>query len=281
MQKFLYVFMFLFLLSTYTDAMGGKKKSKKKKSSSTTSSNSGTSNQSNSSNKYPSVKSSFQYQLSGSLKNYSANVVFLDLFETSSSQISSLKSQGKKVFCYFSAGTSESWREDYNRIPNSIKGNSLEDWPGERWLNTKDSATLNLAKSRLDKAVSKKCDGVDPDNVDAYDNDTGFSISKNDSKSFLQKLATEAHNRGLLIGLKNSAEIASSLSGTMDWVVAEECFKYGECGSYASFISKNKPVFIVEYSTSQKSAWCSSAKSQSMSLIFSNYDLNGSMSTCP
>ncbi len=275
------MFLFLFLYSTFTEAAGSRKKSKKKSNSSSSTSNSGTSSQTNSSNKYPSVKSSFQYQLSGSLKNYSVNVVFIDLFETSSSQITSLKNQGKKVFCYFSAGTSESWREDYNRIPNSIKGNSLEDWPGERWLNTKDSATLNLAKSRLDKAVSKKCDGVDPDNVDGYDNDTGFSISKNDSKSFLQKLANEAHNRGLLIGLKNSAEIASSLSGTMDWVVAEECFKYGECGSYASFISKNKPVFIVEYSTSKKSEWCSSAKSQSMSLIFSNYDLNGSMSTCP
>jgi len=221
----------------------------------------------------------FQYQLDGSIRNHNVDVVFVDVFDTSSSTISSLKKQGKVVVCYFSAGTAENWRSDYGRIPASAKGRSVDGWSGEKWMDIRRSDVVSLSRSRIDKARSKGCDGVDPDNVDVYDNSSGFSISSTDVKNYLRNLAAYSHSRGLLMGLKNSAEIASYMSAYTDFAVVEECFQWNECGSYSSFISRKKPVFIVEY-RSYSSSLCSNAKSRKMSLIFADEDLDGSISYC-
>lgn len=221
----------------------------------------------------------FQYQLDGKLKNYAVKWVFLDLFDTSSSQIKAFKKQGKKVICYFSAGTYENWRSDKGRFPSSVRGRSVDGWAGEQWLNVKSSSVLSVMKSRMDLAKSKGCTGVDPDNVDSFDNSTGFNISKNDSINYLKALAREAKARGLLIGLKNSAEIASSLSSTMNFAVVEECFEYNECSSYSTFVNKNKPVFLIEYRSGSRSL-CNKADKLKMNLAFFGLDLDGRMQVC-
>jgi hypothetical protein len=230
----------------------------------------------------PQVGEKFQYQLNGSIKNLSVNVVFLDLFDTSNSKIQELKNQGKKVICYFSAGTAERWRNDFSSIPSNIQGNAVEGWENERWLNLRDNQTVSLAKNRISLAQAKKCDGVDPDNVDGYDNNTGFNLSKNDVITFLNKIASDAHSKNLFIGMKNGVEIASTVSSFMDWVVSEECFANNECSGYKPFIQKSKAVFIVEY-TSKKSSQCSDAQRDHMSLIFNRngYELNGNIDFCP
>jgi hypothetical protein len=274
------------------DAMGSRKSRKNNRSSSQSSGNkpSGSGSQpapqsapspSNSSPKRaPAVLDKFQYQLSGSIKNLSVKTVVVDLFDTSTSKIESLKQQGKTVLCYFSAGTSENWRSDYKSIPSNIQGNKVDGWAGERWLDTRAPAALDLAKRRINLAAQKKCHGVDPDNVDGYGNNTGFSISKADSERFLKNMASHAHSKNLSIGLKNSAEIAGKLNTTLDFAVVEECFSYNECGSYSGFISKSKAVLIIEYG-SRKSSWCSNAKSRKMSLIFADLDLDGRSENCP
>lgn len=72
---------------------------------------------------------------------------------------------------YFSAGSYENWRSDERDFPSSVKGNNLDGWPGEKWLDISDWATLGpIMEARLDLAVTKGCDGVEPDNVDGYDN---------------------------------------------------------------------------------------------------------------
>lgn len=35
--------------------------------------------------------------------------------------------------------------------------------------------------ARLDRAQTLGCDGVDPDNVDAYNNDNGLNLTENDA----------------------------------------------------------------------------------------------------
>lgn len=221
----------------------------------------------------------FQYQLDGKLKNYRVSWVFLDLFDTSTSTINSFKKQGKKVICYFSAGTYENWRSDKGRFPSSVKGNSVDGWAGEQWVDVRSSTVLNIMKARLDLAKNKGCTGVDPDNVDGFDNSTGFGISKSHSINYLKNLAREAKARGLTIGLKNSAEIASSLSSTMNFAVVEECFEYNECNRYSSFAKSNKPVFLIEYSSASRSK-CNKADNMDMNLAFFDLDLDGSMKVC-
>lgn len=61
--------------------------------------------------------------------------------------------------------------------------------------------------ARTELAASKGYDGVDPDNVDGYDNDTGLSLAQADAIDYLNFLANAAHSRALFIGLNNAGEI--------------------------------------------------------------------------
>jgi hypothetical protein len=101
----------------------------------------------------------------GYVAPYDAQVWDLDLFNTDASTIQSLKSQGKTVMCYFSAGTSESGRNDLGGLSGSDYGAGLPDWPGENWLNLKSSRVWNVMQNRIAMAAEKGCDAIDPDNV--------------------------------------------------------------------------------------------------------------------
>ena len=95
---------------------------------------------------------------------------------------------------------------------------SKEDgWPGEWWLNTKSANVRKIMVARMDLAKSKGCDAVDPDNVDGFSNDTGFSLSNADSIGYLKFLAEAAHCRGLAIGLKNAGDKIPQIVGQMEF----------------------------------------------------------------
>jgi hypothetical protein len=93
----------------------------------------------------PTPGTTWQWQLTGTIdESYDVEMYDVDLFDVSASTVDSLQSQGKKVVCYFSAGSWEDWRPDAGDFPNSVKGNS-NGWPGEKWLDIRDIAvTLPL-----------------------------------------------------------------------------------------------------------------------------------------
>ncbi|KAF4624594.1 hypothetical protein G7Y89_g13573 [Cudoniella acicularis] len=185
--------------------------------------------------------------------NLPVDVYDIDLFTTPQSTIDQLHSNGKQVLCYFSAGTYEPNRPDSAELlaDSADLGNTLSGWPDERWLNIRSDKIVSIMKARIDTAVSKKCDGLDPDNVDGYSNDNagGFTpgLSQSDSVAFLQTLSTYAHSVGLGIGLKNAGDIVQDTSSFLDWVVNEQCVQYGECATFRPFINAGKPVFHIEY----------------------------------
>jgi hypothetical protein len=92
----------------------------------------------------------------------------VDLFDTSKEAIRNLKSIGKKVICYFSAGTSEDWREDYKLFKPTHQGAKLPLWPGEKWLDIREPEIFEIMKKRIRLAQSKGCDAVDPDNMGEF-----------------------------------------------------------------------------------------------------------------
>jgi hypothetical protein len=96
------------------------------------------------------------------------DVYDIDLFTNSQSTIDTLHRLGKKVICYFSAGSFEPGRPDSNDFKESDKGKVLDGWPGERWLNLNSDNVRKIMKKRIDMAANKKCDGIDPDNVDGF-----------------------------------------------------------------------------------------------------------------
>lgn len=92
----------------------------------------------------------------------------IDLFDTPTSTIAQLHKLGKKVICYFSAGSYENWRPDAKDFKNDDLGKNLDDWPGEKWIKLNSQNVRDIMKKRIDLAKEKGCDGVDPDNVDGY-----------------------------------------------------------------------------------------------------------------
>ncbi len=199
---------------------------------------------------HPEGESVWLYQLSEPVTGLrdGVEVYVLDLFDTPGETVRALRQSGARVVAYFSAGSWEDWRPDAHRYPASVLGSAYEGWPGERWVDIRDLDTLGpILQHRLDLAVSKGFDGVDPDNVDGYANDTGFPLTEQDQLCFCRWLAGEAHRRGLAIGLKNNPEQVAALAPAFDFAVSESCFAEGWCGLWQPFLSAGKPVVAIEY----------------------------------
>jgi len=105
----------------------------------------------------------------------------------------------------------------------------------------------NIMKNRLDLAAEKGCDGVEPDNVDGYANDSGFTLSASDQLDFNRLIALEAHARGLSVGLKNDLDQVNELVDDFDFAVNEQCFEFDECELLKPFIEQGKTVLNAEY----------------------------------
>jgi len=233
----------------------------------------------------PKPGTKFQWQLSDCDKlntSIKADVYDIDLFETPESKIKELKKSGKKVMCYFSGGTIESWREDAEDFLNKgVVLAEMEDWEDENWVNINSSKLKPLIQSRLDKAVEKGCDGVEIDNVDGYTFDENdFTYSQ--QLKFNKWLAEEAHKRKLSIGLKNDMDQIKDLLPYYDWALNEECYEYGECEKYKPFIQANKAVFGVSYITGSKkiAEACKIANNLKLDYQIKNLDLDSSKIDC-
>lgn len=229
----------------------------------------------------PSPGMSFQIQFSGDLDlDVEAAIFDLDAFDTESIVIQQLHQNGKHVICYINAGAIEDWRLDVNLYPPDLVGKAYQGWPGEYWLDIRDlDALAPLIEARLDLCKSKDFDGVEFDNVDGYQNDTGFEITAVDQLKFNRWLADAAHEHGLSVGLKNDPDQIIDLEPRFDFLVLESCFNQGWCEQAQSFIEAGKSVFVIEYSNIDK--YCSIAKENSITLLQKNLELNAWRSTCP
>ena len=207
----------------------------------------------------------------------------IDLFDNTASVVSALHARGGRVICYFSAGSGEDWRPDYASIPRTALGSALDGWPGERWLDVRNAGVRAVMAARMDRARALGCDGVDPDNVDGYSNANGVGLRAADQLDYNRWLATEAHARGLLIGLKNDVEQIGALVSSYDFAVNEQCFANDECDVVAGFTRAGKGVLNIEYgdiATLARSV-CSRAAAYRFYTILPGADrLNGTYTRC-
>ncbi|GAB2914597.1 hypothetical protein GCM10027093_61440 [Paraburkholderia jirisanensis] len=220
----------------------------------------------------PNRNDTWQWQLNGSINTaYAVQVYDIDLFDAPQATIDNLKAQGHRVVCYFSAGSAESWRPDYSQFASSDKGNNLAGWSGERWLDTRSANVRNIMQARLDLAVGKGCNGVEPDNVDGYTNNPGFPLNSSTQADFNLFIASAAHARGLAVALKNDLEQIDTLGASFDFAVNEQCHELDECDGYNAFLASGKAVFNAEYAAAyvqntsgSRDALCRSAKAAQM-----------------
>jgi hypothetical protein len=224
---------------------------------------------------------SWQIQYTGALDlSFDVQMYDLDLFETSQTVIDELHAAGRRVVCYFSAGSWEDWRPDAGQFPESVRGNELEGWPGERWLDIRQMDILGpIMAARLDLAAQKGCDGVDPDNVEGYANDSGFALTAQDQAAYNIWLAAQAHSRGLAVGLKNDLAQIADLINYFDWQLNEQCFQYNECDLLLPFIQAGKPVFGIEYQ-GDPASFCPQANSMNFDTLVKNLDLDAWRLAC-
>jgi len=195
----------------------------------------------------PRLGTTWQWQLSGKLNtHYDVNLYDIDLFTTSKEAIEAMHRDGRRVICYFSAGSYESWRPDAGVFPAGVRGKKMDGWD-ELWLDIRQASLRPIMQARLDLARDKGCDGVEPDNVDGYANETGFPLTADDQLAYNRFLATEAHARGLAIGLKNDLDQIPQLVSTFDFAVNEQCHKFEECDKLSPFVAADKAVLNAEY----------------------------------
>ena len=196
----------------------------------------------------PPTNTSWQWQLNATVNtSYSVDIYDIDLFDSSKNLIEQLQADGKKVICYFCAGSWESYRSDADSFPDEVLGSVLDGWEDEKWLDIRNEKLIAIMKKRLDLAVEKGCDGVEPDNMDAYQNSSGFNLTAKDQLAYNKFIANEAHERNLSVALKNDLNQIVELEPYYDFSVNEQCHQYEECSYLQPFIDANKPVLTAEY----------------------------------
>jgi hypothetical protein len=201
----------------------------------------------------PPANTSWQIQLQGKIKTtFNVRLYDLDLFDTPQATINTLHAAGRRVSCYFSAGSYENWRFDASSFPAAVKG-SGNGWPGEQWLDIRRlDLLLPIMHARLDLCKAKGFDSVDPDNMDGYTNTTGFPLTTADQLAYNASIANAAHARGLTVALKNDLDQTAPLVPYFDWALNEQCFQYKECGLLDPFRNAGKAVMNIEYTLGVK-----------------------------
>ncbi len=223
----------------------------------------------------PAPGTSWQWQLSGEIDTtVDVQMYDIDLVEVPTTTIDALHDAGRTVICYFSAGSWEAFREDANLFPDEVLGLVMDGWPDERWLDIRRIDLLSpIMLARLDMAVDKGCDGVEPDNVDGYVNDTGFPLTGADQLAYNRWLAQAAHERNLSIGLKNDLDQIPDLVDSFDWALNEQCVEYDECERLTPFVQAGKAVFGVEYE-GDPAIFCPTVNALNFDWLYKKWDLD-------
>jgi len=226
----------------------------------------------------PAPQTTWQWQLTGTIdQSFNVQMYDIDLFDATPAIISSLHTKGRVVICYFSTQF-ENWRPDASSFTSSVKGNALDGWEGENYVDIRSASLRSVMTARLDLAVSKGCDGVEPDNVDGYTAKSGFPLTAADQISFNSFLAAQAHARGLSIGLKNDLDQVTALVPYFDWALNEQCNEYGECSMLNPFVNAGKAVFVTEY-TGSAGTICPKMATSKFSTLIKGLDLTASIKT--
>lgn len=232
---------------------------------------------------YPAPKTSWQWQLSGTLDtSFDVKAYDIDLFTTTEAQIGSLHAAKRKVICYFDTAY-EPGRPDSTKLA-PYKGNPVKGWPGQFWLDIRKPEVVAVMKDRIALAQTKKCDAVEADDVDSRTNDPGFPITAGDQQGFIKTLAAEAHAKGLGYALKNDLDEITALLPYVDFAVNEECFAFSECDQLKPFIAAGKAVLQVEYTAGDLAAKgatvCPKANALDFDTLIKHLDLDAPRYSC-
>jgi hypothetical protein len=236
----------------------------------------------------PAPGTTYQIQYDGNYdSSVPADVYDIDMFDAPQSFIDKLHSMGRKVVCYISVGTWENWRPDAGEFPKSVIGKPDGGWKGERWLDVTQLSILQpIMTARLQKCKAKHFDAVDPDNMDGFENDTGFGkkITYAKQLAYNSWVAQEAHSLGLTADEKGDNDQVQDMAKVFDFAVTEECWKQGWCKEFSVYTARNALVIDVEYNVAPAtftSKTCANVAKYNENAMLKHLNLNAWIVNCP
>jgi hypothetical protein len=191
----------------------------------------------------------WQWELQGKFELTPGVSVFeIDGFEYPARDVKAIHGQGAKAICYLDVGSWEEYRPDASKFPKSSLGAVYEGYPEERWLDIAHYKKFApIMEKRIAMCARKGFDAVEPDNINGWENKTGFPLTRAEQLTYNRWIARTVHKAGMAVALKNDSRQVKQLVGAFDFAVVEECFQYEECDLFKPFVEAGKAVFETEY----------------------------------
>ncbi|MEM7319249.1 MAG: endo alpha-1,4 polygalactosaminidase [Pseudomonadota bacterium] len=210
-------------------------------------------------------------------------VLALDGEEHEAETIRALNARGIKTVCYISVGTYEDFRDDADRFPEEILGKQLGNWPDERYLDVRQlQVVLPIMLDRIDACKALGYAAIEPDNMDGFENDSGFDLTEADLIKYVTLIAEYTHTVGMEIAQKNAPTLIPELVGVMDFMLVEDCFRYDFCWDVKPYVEAGKDVLAVEYTNSNLD-WdqaCEDAKYLGFHLLLKDREISAGGEVC-
>jgi hypothetical protein len=223
----------------------------------------------------PPQRLTWYWQLQGSVKVEPVAATDMDGFDNSAAMVAKFHALGQKVICYIDVGTAEDFRSDDSSFPASVLGQT-NGWPGEKWLDVRQLSILKpIMTARFRMCAEKGFDAVEPDNIDGYENGTGFPITAAQQLTYDEWVANEVHSLGMTVFQKNDPDQATQLQPYFDGALDEQCNQYSECSSFQPYLSAGKPVLNAEYQSSTYPGFCGADNKLGIMGALYNLDLDG------
>jgi hypothetical protein len=128
----------------------------------------------------------------------------------------------------------------------------------------------------------KGFDAVEPDNMDGFENPTGFAITAHQQLTYDRWVAHEVHWLGMAVLEKNDPEQAAQLESSFDGALDEQCNQYHECASFRPYLRAGKPVLNAEYRRRLFPGFCANDRRLGISGALYGLELDGSLfKPCP
>jgi hypothetical protein len=185
--------------------------------------------------------------------------------------------------CYVNAfqtqpGTVSWWKKHHPQLLlRDRTGRVVRDpgWPDEILLDIRTSAKraelLRTARAWFAGCARDGYAAVEPDNLDAWTRSRRL-LTRAQTVDLARDLVAAAHDAGLAIAQKNTAELSTTRIG-FDFAVAEECDVYRECDAYTRRYGDR--VIEIEYADHGRAVFnraCASRRGHA-SIVFRDRDV--------
>ena len=177
-------------------------------------------------------------------------------------------------------GTFEPGRPDSAAFPSSVVGKELPDWPGEHWFDIRRLDVLGpILKRRLDLCAQKGFDAVEPDNVDAYANDSGFPLKAADQLRFNRFIAARGARPRPFGRPQERPRPGGRARARLRLGPQRAVLPVPECDRLQPFVRAGKAVFVAEYEL-DPAVFCPQAKAAGLMAMRKHLELDAWREPC-